>query len=69
MWNEREVRSHGEGNKHIERRGLGTIAMDYSSFGVDGQPDLSLIIYTPATEQDRARIERLLAGRATAALA
>lgn len=68
MWNERDVRSHGEGTKHIERLGTGPIAMDYSSFGVDGQPDLSLIIYTPASAQDRERIEALLAAGATAAM-
>lgn len=60
LWNARGVRTHGEGTKHIERLGTGPIAMDYASFGVDGQPDLSLIIYTPATEQDRQRIQALL---------
>jgi transcriptional regulator with XRE-family HTH domain len=60
LWNERDVRSHGEGTKHIERLGVGPIAMDYASFGVDGQPDLSLIVYTPVTAQDRARIARML---------
>ncbi len=60
MWNARDVRTHGEGTKHIERRGVGPIAMDYASFGVDGQPDLSLIVYTPVTEADRTRIARML---------
>ncbi|SEL75043.1 Helix-turn-helix domain-containing protein [Pseudoxanthomonas sp. GM95] len=62
MWNEHDVRSHGEGTKHINRPGVGAIAMDYSHFVVDGQPDLGMIVYTPATEADRARIATLLAG-------
>ncbi len=60
LWNERDVRAHGEGTKHIERLGAGPIAMDYSYFSVDGQPDLGMIIYTPVTAQDRVRIEALL---------
>jgi len=60
LWNERDVRTHGEGTKHIDRPGTGPIAMDYSYFAVDSQPDLGMIIYTPATAQDRARIETLL---------
>ena len=40
---------------------LGSLAMEYSSFAVDGRPELSMIVYNPVTADDAARIRQLMA--------
>ena len=39
----------------------GPIAFEYSAFAVDGRPDLSMVVYNPATPEDAERIKSLLA--------
>jgi len=56
MWRNNDVRSHGEVVKHIRHPQLGAIAFEYSVFAVDGRPDLSLVVYNPATAKDAAKI-------------
>ena len=34
--------------------------MEYSSFAVDGRPDLDLVIYNPASSTDADRIRSLI---------
>jgi transcriptional regulator with XRE-family HTH domain len=60
LWRDNDVRSHGEGVKHLRHPILGPIAFEYSAFAVDGRPDLSLVIYNPATAADAARIRSLI---------
>ncbi len=61
MWRDNyDVRSHGEAVKHIRHPLLGPIAFEYSAFAVDGRPDLSLVIYNPATPADAAKITSLI---------
>jgi transcriptional regulator with XRE-family HTH domain len=60
MWRDNDVRSHGEGVKHIRHPVLGPIALDYSSFAVDGRSDLTMIVYTPATLTDAERISGMM---------
>jgi transcriptional regulator with XRE-family HTH domain len=60
MWRDHDVRAHGEGVKQLRHPLAGTIAMEYSAFSVDGRPDLSMVIYNPATPEDAERIEALV---------
>src|SRR5689334_6508094 len=60
MWSDNDVRSHGEGVKHIRHPVLGAIAFEYSAFAVDGRPDLSLVVYNPTTSADADRIRSLM---------
>ncbi len=60
MWREHDVQTHGEGIKHLRHPQVGLLALEYSAFAVDGRPDLSLIVYNPATPADRKLIEALL---------
>lgn len=60
MWRDNDVRTHGEGSKYIRHRTLGLIALEYSSFAVDGRPDLSMVVYNPATPEDAERIRLLI---------
>jgi transcriptional regulator with XRE-family HTH domain len=65
MWRDNDVRSHGEGVKHIRHPVLGPVAFEYSAFAVDGRPDLCMVVYNPATPADAEKI-RSLTGSARA---
>jgi transcriptional regulator with XRE-family HTH domain len=60
MWRDNDVRSFGEGVKHIGHPVLGRIAIEHSTFAVDGRPDLSMVVYNPATPADADRIRSLM---------
>ncbi|MBB3695626.1 helix-turn-helix transcriptional regulator [Sphingomonas sp. BK580] len=60
MWLENEVRPYGEGTKHVDHPKAGPLTLEYSSMSIDGQPNLSLVIYTAATPADRKLIASLL---------
>jgi transcriptional regulator with XRE-family HTH domain len=62
MWHDNDVRTHGEGTKHFNHPAGGPIALDYSAFGVDGQPSLTMMIFTPATPEDADRLSSLIRG-------
>ena len=66
MWSENDVRAYGEGNKYLRHPRAGMIALEYSSFAVDGRPDLGMVIYNPATPKDAARIASLLKAKPSA---
>jgi transcriptional regulator with XRE-family HTH domain len=59
MWRDNDVRSHGEVVKHIRHPLLGPLAFEYSAFAVDGRPDLSMVVYNPATSADAQKIRSL----------
>jgi len=65
MWQDNDVRSHGEVVKHIRHPVLGPIGFEYSAFAVDGRPDLYLVVHNPATPADAEKI-RSLTGSARA---
>ncbi|MEO7170128.1 MAG: hypothetical protein ABIY39_07130, partial [Sphingomonas sp.] len=60
MWRANDVRTYGDGVKHLRHPILGPIAFEYSSFAVDGRPDLSMVVYNPATSEDGERVRSLL---------
>jgi hypothetical protein len=60
MWRDHAVRSYGEGSKHIRHPRAGLIGLEYSSFAVDGRPDLGMVVYSPATAADAAKIRALI---------
>jgi len=59
MWRDNDVRAHGEGVKHLRHPIVGAIAFEYSAFAVDGRPDLSMVVYNPATPADAEKIRSL----------
>jgi transcriptional regulator with XRE-family HTH domain len=61
MWRDSDVRSYGDGTKHLRHPQAGLIAMEFSSFTVDGRPDLGMVVYSPATEADADKVRGLLA--------
>lgn len=60
MWQANDVHGQGGGTKMLRHPVLGPIAFEFSTFAVDGRPDLGLIVYNPATEEDRVRARRLI---------
>lgn len=60
LWRDHDVQSYGEGVKHFRHSPVGPISLEYSSFAVDGQPSLSLIIFAPATSGDADRMRLLV---------
>jgi transcriptional regulator with XRE-family HTH domain len=65
MWRDNDVRSHGEGVEHLRHPVLGPIGFEYSAFAVNGRPDLSMVVYNPATPADAEKISSLVEPRAT----
>src|SRR6202161_1243344 len=59
MWRDNDVGSHHEAVKHIRHAVLGPLAFEYSAFAVDGRPDLSMVVYNPATPADAEKIRSL----------
>ena len=60
MWRDNNVQTHGDGVKRLRHPRLGPITLEYSAFAVDARPDLSLIVYNPATPADRKLIASLV---------
>jgi len=60
LWRDNDLRSQAEGVKHIRHPILGTVALEFSTFAVEGRSDLSMVVYNPATAIDAARIRELV---------
>jgi transcriptional regulator with XRE-family HTH domain len=63
LWAETDIQNIVEHVKHIHHPVLGDFAFELSGFAVDFRPDLSLVVYNPATPADAARIAAALADR------
>ena len=59
IWSNHDVRSIGDGVKRIRHPLVGPIAFEFSSFAVDGRPDLKLLAYNPAEDIDAKKIQEL----------
>jgi transcriptional regulator with XRE-family HTH domain len=60
LWLENDVLVHGEGVKHLNHPQLGLIELEFSSFAVDGRPDLSMIVYNPVERAIADRVRALV---------
>ncbi|MBW6530322.1 helix-turn-helix transcriptional regulator [Sphingomonas sp. RRHST34] len=60
LWQDNDVIAHGEGVKRIYHPDAGPLAMEFSSFAVEGRPELVMIIYNPASPEDAERLRVLL---------
>lgn len=48
--------AHGAGVKRIRHAVLGWLELDYSSFIVEGRPDLQMVVDVPANEEHAQRV-------------
>jgi transcriptional regulator with XRE-family HTH domain len=60
MWRDNDVQGHGDGMKVLHHPIAGKLSMEFSSFAVDGRPDLTLVVYNPATDTDADKVRALL---------
>jgi hypothetical protein len=51
------------GVKQLRHLVLGPIALEYSAFAVDGRPDISMVVYNPATSADADLVRSLVTPR------
>ena len=65
MWRDNEISAQAEGTKRLHHPQLGALEMDISGFAVEGRPELSMIVYNPATPAEAQRVRAFLAARAT----
>ena len=52
LWQDNNVVAHGEGVKCIKHPGAGVLDLEFSSFAVEGRPELGMIVYNPASPAD-----------------
>lgn len=60
LWQSNDVEVMGEGTKVLFHASAGRLSLEYSSFSVEGQPDLTLVVYSPSGEEDADKIRLLL---------
>jgi transcriptional regulator with XRE-family HTH domain len=66
FWQEdQDVRAFGDGIKQLRHPNAALLAMEYSSFALDGRPELSMVVYNPATEADAGKVRALMAAAIT----
>ena len=61
IWSEHDVRASREGTKQVQHPSAGSISLDYTSFGVDGRPELKMIVYSASTPSDARKLQAMLA--------
>ncbi|WP_243897555.1 helix-turn-helix transcriptional regulator [Pseudomonas asiatica] len=61
LWCDNVVQQLGEGIKQIHHPVAGLLALEYSTFIVDGRPDLAMLVYSPANEEVAEAIGKLMA--------
>lgn len=61
LWQDHEVAGHGDGVKRLHHPRLGPLDLEFSTFAVEGRPDLSLMVYIAANTPTADRIRQLLA--------
>jgi transcriptional regulator with XRE-family HTH domain len=65
MWRDNDVQAHGDGVKVLHHPTAGPLSLEFSAFAVDGRPDLSMVVYNPATPEDAEKIRTLVKSHRT----
>jgi transcriptional regulator with XRE-family HTH domain len=65
LWQDNDVVAHGEGVKRIHHPEAGLLELEFSSFAVEGRPELAMIVYNPASRADADRIRALILAKAS----
>ena len=64
MWRNHDVNAApAEGVKRIRHPELGVLELEFSTFAVDGRPELAMVVYNPATGAQADRIRAFIATR------
>jgi hypothetical protein len=65
IWADSDVRHPGSGVKRLLHHEAGELSLQYTSFAVNEAEGLAMLVFTPATAEDRLKVERLVGARAT----
>jgi transcriptional regulator with XRE-family HTH domain len=60
LWQDNEVVAYGEGIKCIHHPEAGPLDLEFSSFAVEGRPELGMIVYNPASPAVAERVRALI---------
>jgi transcriptional regulator with XRE-family HTH domain len=60
LWRNNDIASHGDGLKCLHHPMLGPIELEFSTFAVEGRPDLTLMIYNPSTAETTEAVRKLV---------
>lgn len=60
LWRGNDVVAHSEGAKRIRHPQAGVVTLEFSSFAVEGRPELGMIVYNPATHADAEKVRMLM---------
>lgn len=63
LWRDNDIAGHGEGIKRLHHPEIGLLELEFSTFAVEGRPDLNMTVFNPATSDGAARIRSLVAAR------
>ncbi|NHN90032.1 helix-turn-helix domain-containing protein [Acetobacter sp. LMG 1627] len=63
LWRDNDVVGPGEGVKRVHHPELGPLALEFSSFAVEGRSDLTMTVYHPATSEEAERVQSFVAAR------
>ncbi len=63
LWKEVDIVAHGEGFKRLHHPELGVLELEFSTFAVEGRPELAMVVYNPVNDTDAERIRALVAAR------
>ena len=61
LWRDNDVAGHGAGLKRLHHPEIGTIELEVSTLAVDGRPDLTMMIFNPASDEAAERVRALIA--------
>ncbi|UPG90019.1 helix-turn-helix transcriptional regulator [Luteibacter aegosomaticola] len=62
LWRSTDIASHGDGTKRLHHPVLGAIELEFSTFAVEGRPDLTMMVYNPSTPETMEAVRRLVEG-------
>jgi len=65
LWRSNDVASDGDGSKRLKHPELGPLELEFSTFAVEGRPDLSMMVYTAGNEDTARRITAFIEAQAT----
>ncbi|WP_299178027.1 helix-turn-helix transcriptional regulator [uncultured Brevundimonas sp.] len=63
MWRDNDVAAQGDGFKRLHHSRLGQLDLEFSTFAVDGRPDLAMVVYNPVSRDDVDRIRAYVGAR------
>lgn len=61
MWEDNEITGTREGIKRVHHPELGSIALEFSTFSVEGRSDLNMMVYSPANSEVMEQFRLMIA--------